>query len=108
MRGTRRDASFSCRPSSVWVVAPPKRWTRPPTETFRVRRAELMRRIGQRSIAVLRGQPDLNRIRMLLRFNPTFTGDSFKQEENLFYLTGLETPNARNQRRPPGDGRLRA
>lgn len=63
------------------------------TDVLHDRRARLLDDIGPKSVAVLRAQPDMNRIRMLMRFNPEHIADAFKQEENFFYLTGIEVPN---------------
>ena len=48
------------------------------TDVLHDRRARLLDDIGPKSVAVLRAQPDMNRIRMLMRFNPEHIADAFK------------------------------
>jgi Xaa-Pro aminopeptidase len=54
---------------------------------------ELYRRCPD-GLVLLRGEVDWYRKRELRAFDPEYSDFNFKQERNLFYLTGIEVPNA--------------
>ena len=45
-------------------------------------------------LILLRGELDWFRKRELRRFDPAYRDTNFKQEKNLYYLTGIELPNS--------------
>src|SRR5205085_5283688 len=54
---------------------------------------ELYRRCPD-GLVLLRGEVDWYRKRELRAFDPEYSDFNFKQERNLFYLTGIEVPNS--------------
>ena len=54
---------------------------------------EVYRRSGD-GLVLLRGEMDWFRKRELRAFDPSFRETNFKQEKNLYYLTGIEVPNS--------------
>src|SRR5262245_39401768 len=62
-------------------------------EFHRHRLGELCERCSD-GLIVLRGEYDWFRKRELRAFDPSYRDTDFKQEKNLYYLTGLEIPNS--------------
>src|SRR5690242_17781884 len=62
-------------------------------EFHRGRLEELYKRCND-GLILLRGEPSWYRKRELQAFDPTYADFNFKQERNLYYLTGIEVPDA--------------
>src|SRR5689334_3614274 len=63
-----------------------------PPEFHRERLLNLCERCTD-GLILLRGELDWFRKRELRAFDPAYRDTDFKQERNLYYLTGLEIPN---------------
>src|SRR5262249_29479808 len=85
-----------CLLALVWVAAGSEAIARPEklsTEFHRNRLEELYRRCPD-GLILLRGEMSWYRKRELRAFDSTYADFNFKQEKNLYYLTGIEVPDS--------------
>ena len=61
---------------------------------FHMNRLEELYRRCPDGLILLRGEQDWFRKRELRQFDSSYSDQDFKQERNLYYLTGIEVPNS--------------
>ena len=78
-------------PGSLYAAGPmPEKL---PPSFHQSRLEEVYRRCSD-GLILLRGEPSWFRKRELRQFDPNYSDPNFKQERNLYYLTGIEVPDS--------------
>jgi Xaa-Pro aminopeptidase len=93
----RRALCVACAATFLIEAAPPARGHPLParlSSEFHQNRLEELYRRCRDGLILLRGELDWFRKRELRAFDPAFHEPNFRQEKQLYYLTGVEVPNA--------------